>query len=59
MKASKQRKMAKAIVNNKALKAIESKRLTDMQAVVMSNQYKHDKRFWSRLNKSLQENGAN
>lgn len=31
MKASKQRKMARAIVSNKALKGIEAKRLTDMQ----------------------------
>lgn len=37
MKASKQRKMMKAIVSNKALKGVEAKRLTDMQSVVMSN----------------------
>lgn len=58
MKASKQRKLAKAILNNKARKSADARKLTDMQSVVMSNQYKHDRKFWAKLNLSLQENGA-
>lgn len=37
MKASKQRKMARAIVNGKALKGADAKRLTDMQGKVFAN----------------------
>lgn len=50
MKASKQRKIARAIVSNKALKSIEAKRLTNMQSVVMSNRYKHERKLWAKIN---------
>lgn len=56
MKASKQRKLAKAILNNKARKHTDANRLTYMQGVVMDNQYKYDRKFWAKLNNSLQEN---
>lgn len=50
MKASKQRKMMKAIVSNKALKGIEAKRLTDMQGKVFEN---YD--FWKGYRNMKQE----
>ena len=50
MKTSKQRKMARAIVSNKALKNIDAKRLTDMQGVVDSNKYKHERKLWNEIN---------
>ena len=54
MKISKQRKMARAIASNKALKSIDAKRLTDMQGVVAGNKYKHDRKLWDEINKSFQ-----
>ena len=51
MKTSKQRKMARAIVSNKALKSIDAKRLTEMQSVVAGNKYKHDRKLWDEINK--------
>lgn len=58
MKASKQRKLAKVIINNKARKHTDASRLTEMQGVVMDNQYKYDRKFWAKLNNNLQENGG-
>lgn len=54
MKTKKLRKMARAIVSNKALKSINAQRLTDMQSVVTGNKYKHDRKLWNEINKSFQ-----
>lgn len=58
MKASKQRKIARAIVSNKALKSIEAKRLTDMQGVVSANKYKHERKIWAKINESFSKMGG-
>lgn len=59
MKTSKQRKMARAIVSNKALKNIDIQRLTDMQSVVAGNKYKHYRKLWNDINKSFQKMSNN
>ena len=53
MKASKQRKMSRAIVSNKALKGIDAQRLTDMQNKVIKNRYKHDRKVWRDIRNSI------
>ena len=55
MKSSKQRKIARAIVSNKALKGIEAKRLTDAQGVVAANQYKYARKLWKEINESFRK----
>ena len=57
MKASKQRKIARAIVSNKALKGIDAKRLTDMQGVVAANKYKHERKIWAKIIESFSKIG--
>ena len=58
MKASKQRKIARAIVSNKALKSFEAKRLTDAQGVVESNKYKHERKIWAKITDSFSNMGV-
>ena len=58
MKASKQRKIARAIVSNKTLKSIDAKRLTDMQGVVDGNKYKHERKIWAKINESFKKMGG-
>ena len=58
MKASKQRKIARAIVSSKALKSIEAKRLTDMQGVVDGNKYKYARKLWKEINESFSKMGG-
>ena len=53
MKTSKQRKIARAIVSNKALKSIDAKRLTDAQSVVAANKYKHERKIWAKIIESF------
>ena len=58
MKTSKQRKIARAIVSNKALKSIEAKRLTDAQGVVNGNKYKHNRKIWAKISESFSKMGG-
>lgn len=57
MKASKQRKIARAIVSNKALRNSEAGRLTSAQAKVMQNSYKYHQKSLNKLMKALREKG--
>ena len=58
MKASKQRKMMRAIVSNKGLQNREAKRLTDMQGVVAANKYKHERKIWAKILESFSKMGG-
>jgi len=57
MKASKQRKMLRAIVSNKALRNSEADRLTSTQDKVMQNSYKYHQKSLNKLIKALREKG--
>ena len=58
MKTSEQRKIARAIVSNKALKSIDAKRLTDAQGVVDANKYKHERKIWAKITNSFSNMGG-